>query len=136
MGQVVNLLNKEGQKIGEAGHTAACESYALFIAKKYKEDFSSFFYSNHSSSEWKKVFGPILKDATDEDVLVMKLFLETNFEVFENYHPIFLSAIKQFPEDRNDAPKRMLEKYADFLKENKYFKTSESHFVSAYKVIH
>jgi hypothetical protein len=99
MGNVIRVLDKNGNQIGTSSHGLACSAYITEIIQKYIPNYNMFEGMFKKDYDINKVLEPVYENATKEDKLILHIFLNDK-SIFEEKEDVstFESAIKRLNE--------------------------------------
>jgi len=120
MGNCINILDKNGKKIGQATHGLCCGFYVDDIVKRYNPEYNMF-----SMKDINEQLKPVYENGTDEDVLIIRIFMNDDSEFDETYFPHFEKALAKLKDGNkiHETIKMHLTAYMKVLKELGFMRT-------------
>jgi len=119
MGNCINVLDKDGNILGQATHGLTCCFYASDIVEQYNPNFNI-----HSLKDINEQLNPAYDNGSPEDVLILRLFFNDDSVFDETDLPYFDKAIAKLKSGNriHENIKKHLNAYKKVLQENKFIR--------------
>lgn len=111
MGNVMVILDRDGNKIGGSSHSLACCAVASITGKKYLGRACPMLHAEEVA-DW---IDQAMAAASPPDKMIISIFFCDSVRLTEEDIPALEMAIEEYPESMNDGPKRLLASYLKIL---------------------
>ena len=121
MGNCINVLDKDGNLIGQATHGLTCACYVASIVRKYNPSYDMFSIENINEQ-----LQPAYDNGSPEDIIILRIFINDESDFEESDIPSFEKAIEKLdPKNKiHENIKMHLTAYMKVIEEHKFMSTN------------